>query len=255
MHGGSQAVAGAPREAQYEDTMRTPPPVLPPGEENSPGYKTTWFDRQGADAGYQLRGGSYAAMAGAITFAAIMLLAAQGGSVSFGGLAAAFILSVLVSGVVYFVAMKLTDGAGAVAKSFMMPSGNSTPYEQTFSYQEALAIRGDIDGALESYEAIIAEQPAAVAPRLKAAEHYAKGNRNPARAAELFREIRDIAGVPTRDAVYSSSRLVDLYEGPLNDPGRALVELRRIIERYPGSAVAQHARTALPAMKARLDIS
>ena len=60
-------------------------------------------------------------------------------------------------------------------------------------------------------------------------------------------------GVPARDAVYSSSRLVDLYDGPLDEPGRAVVELRRIIERFPGSDVAKHARTALPALKARLD--
>jgi hypothetical protein len=55
-----------------------------------------------------------------------------------------------------------------------------------------------------------------------------------------------------RDAVYASSRLADLYDGPLNEPGRALVELRRIIERYPGTAVATHARDALPKLKARL---
>lgn len=114
-------------------------------------------------------------------------------------------------------------------------------------------MRGEIDEALESFEAIIAEQPAFVAPRLRAAEHYARGNRNPARAAELFREVRAIPDVPVRDAIYSSSRLVDLYDGPLADPGRALVELRRIIELYPGSAVATHARSALPALKARLD--
>jgi len=65
-------------------------------------------------------------------------------------------------------------------------------------------------------------------------------------------EIRDSAGVPTRDALYASSRLVDLYDGPLNEPGRALVELRRIIERFPSSAVAKGARDALPRLRARL---
>ena len=114
-------------------------------------------------------------------------------------------------------------------------------------------MRGDIGGALASYEAIITEQPGLVSARLRAAEHYIKGNRNPARAAELFREVRDIPGVPTRDAVYSSSRLVDLYDGPLGEPGRAVVELRRIIEQYPGSDIARHARTALPALKERLE--
>ncbi len=114
-------------------------------------------------------------------------------------------------------------------------------------------MRGEVDEALESFEAIIAEQPALVAPRLRAAEHYAKGNRNPARAAELFRDVRNIPDVPIRDAIYSSSRRVDLYDGALADPGRALVELRRIIELYAGSAVAVHARSALPTLKARLE--
>jgi hypothetical protein len=106
--------------------------------------------------------------------------------------------------------------------------------------------------ALASYEQVIAEQPGRVVPRLRAAEHYARGARDARRAAELFREVRDFPDVSTRDAVYASSRLADLYDGPLGEPGRALVELRRIIERYPGTVVASHAREALPRLKARL---
>ena len=147
----------------------------------------------------------------------------------------------------------ISDAAGVAAQAFTLTSGNSTPYEQTFSYQEALAAKGDVAGALESYEAVIAEQPTAVSARLRAAEHYAKGNRNAKRAAELFKELRLIPGVTPRDALYATNRLVDLYDGPLSDPGRALVELRRIIEQYPGTQVANHARNALPALKARLE--
>ena len=231
--------------------MRTPPPVLPPGEENSPGYKRTWFDREGPDAGLRLKAGSYGAMVTAITFAAMMLLAAQAGSPSFGMLLGALFIAVLLGGTTFYVGAKLADGAGAVAKAFTLPSGNTTPYEQTFSFQEAMAARGDVAGALESYESIISEQPLATAPRLRAAEHYARGNRNPMRAAELFRAVRETPGVSTRDALYSSSRLVDLYDGPLAEPGRALVELRRIVEKYPSSRAAIQAREALSRIKAR----
>ena len=94
-----------------------------------------------------------------------------------------------------------------------------------------------------------------MAPRLKAAEHYATRNRDPRRAAELFREVRAIPGCSIRDAVYASTRLVDLYDGPLDEPGRALVELRRIIEQYPDTPMAKHARAALPSLKARLQSS
>jgi hypothetical protein len=232
--------------------MRTPPPVLPPGSEGSPGYKRTWFDREGPDAGLRLKAAAYAAMVSGVTFSALLLFAAQGGGPSSGTLLGALVVALLLGGVAFYMGAKLADGAGAVAKSFTLPSGNSTPYEQTFSYQEAMAARGDVPGALESYEAIIAEQPLATAPRLLAAEHYARGNRNPARAAELFRAVRETPGVSTRDALYSSSRLVDLYDGPLDEPGRALVELRRIVEQHPNSRAAQQARQAIPKLKGRL---
>ena len=231
--------------------MRTPPPVLPNGQEDSPGYKRTWFDREGPDAGLRLKAAAYGAMVTGITFSALMLFAAQGGRPGLGSLVGALVIAVMLGGTTFFLGAKFADGAGAVAKSFTMPSGNSTPYEQTFSFQEAMAAKGDVTGALESYEAIIAEQPLATAPRLRAAEHYAKGNRNPARAAELFRAVRETPGVSTRDTLYASSRLVDLYDGPLAEPGRALVELRRIIEKHPNSRAATEAREALSRLKAR----
>ena len=252
----TQAVAVAAWFAQYDDTMRTPPPVLPPGSDDSPEYKRSWFDTAGPDAGLRLKAAAYGAMTGALTFACLMLIAAQGGSSPrAGGLFVFLLIGILVGWLTTYLTNKISDGAGAVAKSFTLPSGNSTPYEQTFSYQEALAIRGDMAGALESYEAIISENPTAIPPRMKAAEHYATKNRNPARAAELFREIRSMEGVSSRDSIYASSRLVDLYEGPLADPGRALVELRRIIELHPNSSLATHARTALPRLKAQLEES
>ena len=230
--------------------MRTPPPVLPRDPPDSSHYQSTRFDRDGADATLRIKAAGYGAMVGGLVFTALLIL---GGARSVGALAA-FLLFALICGVATsYASARMGDAAGAVFKSFIQPSGTSTPYEQTFSYQEAMIMRGDIGGALASYEAIITEQPGLVSARLRAAEHYIKGNRNPARAAELFRELRDIPGVPTRDAVYSCSRLVDLYYGPLGEPGRAVVELRRIIEQYPGSDSARHARTALPALKELLE--
>ena len=230
--------------------MRTPPPVLPPDPPDSSRYQPTMFDRHGADATLRIKAAGYGAMVGGLVFFVLLVL---GGVRSVGTVVAFLLFALLCGAATAWVGARVGDGAGAVFKSFIQPSGDSTPYEQTFSYQEAMIMRGDIDGALASYEAIIAEQPTLISARLRAAEHYVKGNRNPTRAAELFREIRDMPGVPARDAVYSCSRLVDLYDGPLGDPGRAVVELRRIIEQYPGSDIARHARTALPALKTRLE--
>lgn len=233
--------------------MRTPPPVLPEKNNDSHGRQLGWLPRDGPDGPLRLAAAGAGLKVGAIVFAALFIFSLMGGVPSFGTLLTFLGIAAVTTAVASYMTFRFSTAAGAVAQSFIQPSGNSTPYEQTFSYQEAMIMRGDIDGALESYEAIIAEQPGNSAPRMRAAEHYARKNRNPARAAELLREIRDLPGAPVRDILYASSRLVDLYDGPLNEPGRAVVELRRIIERYPGSAFATHARTALPALKARLE--
>lgn len=233
--------------------MRTPPPVLPPQPDESSRLAEWWLARFGADSALQGKALGYGCLVAGVTFGAAIILSLLAGVPSLAAVLALVAVALSLGALTAYVGSRLGEGAGVVVQGFVQPSGNSTPYEQSFSYQEAMVMRGDIDGALESYEAIIVEQPTLVSARLAAAEHYARGARNPARAAELFREIRAIPGVPIRDAIYSSSRLVDLYDGPLNDPGRALVELRRIIELYPSSAVAKHARSALPALKKRLE--
>lgn len=233
--------------------MRSAPPVLPPDTDESSPARSSWLRFFGADTALQGKAAGYGVLVAGVIFGAGLILSLLGGAPSFALLIGLAVVGVGLGALTAYMGSRMGEGAGFVVQSFVQPSGDSTPYEQTFSYQEALIMRGDIDGALESFEAIIAEQPTLVAARLLAAEHYARGNRNPTRAAELFREIRAIPDVPIRDAIYSSSRLVDLYDGPLADPGRALVELRRIIELYPGSDVAKHARSALPALKERLE--
>ena len=232
--------------------MRTPPPVLPSPDDTSRPHDS-WLASFGGDAALQGKALGYGCLVTAVTFGAGIILSLLGGVPSLAAVLVLVAVALALGALTAYMGSRIGEGAGVVVQSFVQPSGNSTPYEQSFSYQEAMIMRGDIDGALESYEAIITEQPTLVSARLAAAEHYARGNRNPARAAELFREVRAIPGVPLRDAIYSSSRLVDLYDGPLADPGRAVVELRRIIELYPSSAVAKHARSALPALKERLE--
>ena len=132
---------------------------------------------------------------------------------------------------------------------FLAPSGSTTPYEYGYSYQQALAAKGDVDGALESYEAVLRESPRALEAHIQAAELYATSG-NAARAIELFKAVRSMPDVSRPRVVYASNRLVDLYLAS-NDDGRALVELRRLVEQYPGTDTAQRAREALGRLKAR----
>ena len=230
--------------------MRTPSPPVS-SDSQSGGYRTTRFDREGPDAGFRLRAAVTSAMVFAAALGIFNLLATR--KLGFTGwMAGLFTLgaSSLCAVFTFKLTLGISDAAGWIAAAVTLPSGASTPYEEGFSYQDALAARGDVAGALASLEAVIAERPAVAAPRLKAAELYARRGKDPQRAAAHFREVRDLPGVSPRDALYAASRLVDLYEGPLAEPGRALVELRRLIEHYPGTDVAAGARTAIARIKA-----
>ena len=230
----------------------TQPSVPPDGERAVPAYKLTLLDRMGPEGALVMRARVVSVLTFVITFPLMSAAAQLRTATAAHPLLAGLVGASLAAALVHFMLSSLPAAAGAAALAVTFPKGDTTPYEEQFSLEESFAARGDIPAALAAFEAIIAERPGAAAPRMRAAELYAGRGNDPRRAAELFREIRAIPDVSGRDALYACSRLVDLYDGVLNDPGRALVELRRIIELYPGTPAARFARDALPRLKARL---
>jgi len=212
-------------------------------------YQPTLFERYGPDAGNIIRAAGYGMMGFGLTFPMFCLVSrklelgmlATFSLVMFGSLAAGLCVG--------FLGAFVGSAAGNTWKRLAV-DGTSTPYKERYSYQQSLVMQGRSADALESFEAVIAEKPAEVDARMRAAELYVREQRNFARAGQLFREIQRIPSASVGDEVYATNRLVDLLNGPLEDTGRALVELRRLIERYPRSAAAHHARAALVKLKA-----
>ncbi len=208
-------------------------------------YKPTLFDRHGPDAANILRALGFGIP---IFFVTTGVLLSQIGShwwgipVSLGG-------GALVGSVGWLVGEAFGRGWKHVAVD-----GSSTPYEPQFSFEQSLVMQGRVDEALACFEAIIAAEPESIAPRVKAAELYAREKNDHRRAAELFRDVLRSPAISGGERVYATNRLVDLYIGPLNDPRRALVELRRLIETRPGTQAAAHARRSLADLKARLTV-
>ena len=166
----------------------------------------------------------------------------------------AHLLVALASGVlgglfVMFGSMYFARSGAAGMTRFTHPDGSTTPYQRTFSFQEALAAKGQVDEALASYEEEILIAPDDVELMVRTADLYLSGKRRPDRAAELLRRVRRTASASPARAMYVSQRLVDLYLGPLNDRGRAIVELRILIDTFPGSTAATFAREGLDKLK------
>jgi tetratricopeptide (TPR) repeat protein len=215
-------------------------------------YKVTFFDRHGPEGELLLRAIGSAIMPTAL--GGIMLIVLGSMMLNLGGLA--LVLFTLVGtatlgvGAVYF-SLKAGSAAGDVAAKVYM-GGDTTPYEEQFSQEQALVMQRDYATALALFEQRITLAPGEPRVRMAAADLYATHGENPKRAAELYREVQRIPEVKSGHDVYVSNKLADLYLGPLKEPRRALVEFRRLIERYPGSAAAGHAKLALSNLKGDL---
>jgi len=212
----------------------------PSSRERKP-YKPTLFDRQGPVAADTIRAASYGVM--------VTLIALSGCLILLHRLTPGTTVLAVIAGLVPYAASRLLASGVGSAWHHVMSSGASTPYEEQFSYQESLVMRDQVAEALASYEAIIAERPSAATPRLRAAALYVSRGGDPHRAAALAREVQRMPGVSARDDIAGTTRLVELLAGPLGDPGRAMVELRRLIDRHPGTDAAARARLTLAELK------
>lgn len=205
-------------------------------------YKPTLFDRLGPAAVDRVRAFAY----GLLVFGLVVGV----GATQLGFSVRLILVAACGAALVPVLALGLSNSVGWTWKRFMV-DGASTPYVESYSYQQSLVMAGRLDDALASFEAVIAEKPGELDPKLKAAELYGRDKKDHRRAAELFRDALKSETITPGQYVYVANRLVDLYTGPLNEPGRALVELRKLIDRYPGSVAADQAKGALATLKAR----
>lgn len=209
---------------------------------NAP-YRSTLSDRFGPDVYLWLRSGAWGACVAVMGLLFGVLEAKRVGAGYGAGLLWGAAGGVLCGAVVTLGGVLLPALAGGAVRRLVQPS--SCAIEPDFSREQSLAMRGDVAGALASYERRIASAPRDVDARLRAAELYAGQGSQVRRAAELFRAARECPRVTSGQDVYASNRLIDLYLGPLADERAAVRELERLVERHPSSTAAAHGREAL----------
>lgn len=137
--------------------------------------------------------------------------------------------------------------AGFVQR-MIYPSGHTTPYAKVYSMEQSIAAWGDVEGSLEAYQEAMQLNPADPEPRFQAAE-LAFRSSDPSRAIALFSEGRRLAGDDRSRELYATQRLIDLYLGPLKNDPRALVELRRLVDRFPNTSEGKSAAGVLRSLK------
>jgi hypothetical protein len=212
-------------------------------------YKLSFLDREGPDGALRMRAAGQAAFSAALSLPMWGVVGSQRLGLSGFALTAFTLVSTVTLGFFAFkFALKLGTTAGKGAEMVYM-GNDTTPYEDQFSQEQALVMQRDYAGALAIYEAKIAERPGEPRVRIAAADLYATLGANPKRAAELYREVQRIPKIMSGHDIYVSNKLADLYLGALEEPKRALVEFRRLAEKYPGTTAAKHAKMAIANLK------
>lgn len=217
------------------------------------GYKRSFFDKHGPAGEHRLKIYGHAMMVfGTVVGAAFLAgTLAKINMFAFVPLSLTLLAALTLSSIVVFGSFRMGDVVEDAAL-YLAEGGSSTPYEQQFSEMQALVMQGKYTEALELFEHQIAMTPGEPRVRVAAADLYATHGKDPKRAAELYREVQRIPKVPAGHDIYVTNKLADLYLGPLKEPGRALVEFRKLASRYPNSAAAKNAQLAIANLKPQI---
>ena len=121
-----------------------------------------------------------------------------------------------------------------------------------FSAEETLAAQGHYDAAAEAYRQRAETPRERVPATLRRADLLAGPLGQPLAAmTELEALQRDADRLRPIEDMQLGLALADLYEQRLNQPGKAMGELRRLLDRYPDARQSRTVREVLGALRAR----
>ncbi|WP_396214691.1 tetratricopeptide repeat protein [Gemmatimonas sp.] len=158
----------------------------------------------------------------------------------------------LIGSTVIMVAVRVVQGMmGRGALAVLEPGGRGRE-KAVYSHAEALAVTGNLEAAGKAFEQARVEHGERASLLRAEADVYLRADGDPARARELLMRLRRSSDASRADELYATHRLVDLYLGPLRDEARAMAELRRLAERFPGTPDARGALEALARHRASM---
>ncbi len=140
--------------------------------------------------------------------------------------------------------------AGAIG-SITAPSGGSTPSVAQHSNIEALEMKGEYAKAAEAYRAAIAADPHEIVACEKLGQLALRQLKDTDTAVWAYHQAEQRATEPRRRIGYAMLAL-SILRDTAHDTGRTVVELRKLLERYPDVPNADALRAELEQLKATL---
>lgn len=142
---------------------------------------------------------------------------------------------------------------GADVAGRLLANGGLMRVPRAHGEIETLAVRGEYQEAAERWFRLVAEGEAPAVAMLKRAELLAGPLKEPGTAAAELTNYRDGPRLPltTSEDVAIGLALVDIYEERLQDHAKAMFELRRLLDLYPGTRHGRRIRATLNELKLR----
>jgi hypothetical protein len=120
-----------------------------------------------------------------------------------------------------------------------------------YSSIEALVAGGHYAAAAEAYAERAREDRRRAEPTLRRAALLAGPLGQPENAAAELDAFRDASPLSADEDIRVGLALAELWEHRLGEPGRAMRELRRLLDRYPSNRHMRQIRAELVELKAR----
>lgn len=154
----------------------------------------------------------------------------------------------LASGFIFILTLvQNAASTGLLAIFFPMTPSRASSIDPT-AKALTLAKTGRMDEAANEFDQLLLRAGDDTTILRQAIEfHVSSGGHH--RAAELLIRLRSLASATRSDELYATQRLIDLYLGALDRPERALVEMRRLVERFPNTPDGEGARAELQRRK------
>ena len=148
-----------------------------------------------------------------------------------------------------FVALLHTTALDRGAR-LMIAKGSSTPYVPQHSNIQALVAKGQYVEAAEAYRQAIAAQPDDLVACEQLTQLALRELKDWDLALFALRQAEQRSSEPRRRAGYALLA-VNVYRDYLKDYGKTVVELRRVLARYPDVPNAAALRAEIEELKAR----
>lgn len=147
------------------------------------------------------------------------------------------------------VRVALADRAAGSVGGILVPSGGSTPSVNQHSNIQAMVARGDYRRAAEAYRAAMAADPADLLACEQLGQLALRDLKDYPLALAAYREAEKRTPETKRQLGYAVL-VAGICRDNLKDYGKAMVELRRILARYPDAPNAQRLRAEIDELKA-----